>query len=240
MASRSAVELKLAYRDKLGDDPRARLIILTPDSGCPTPLVDVVADPESRVVWVNFVKLTEAFREVLDDEDEPASERERYLVRELIALFRLDGLLDDLDTVIVGAKRAYPAYLNYSSYICQPNRPIRNVARMGFYTGKEIKVHVPRILGRCQDVPLTYDTVEALRSSSDAVMQGIAEVIARNLDDEYAHTPGNHDVYWLSPPSDDNTLVLSAALPWRSSGAFTMNQSYVDSSKLRSVLTFPG
>jgi hypothetical protein len=120
LASESAAALKAAYVSKLGDDPSARLIILTPDGRVPKPL-EAVSD--ARVVWVSFVKLATALRDILDDQDESAGERERYLIRELMALFRVEGLIDALDTVVVAARRAYQLYLTYHAYACQPNLP---------------------------------------------------------------------------------------------------------------------
>jgi hypothetical protein len=234
LSSAAAVDLKVAYKEKLSGDDRTGLIILTPDSGCPPPLAAVINEPQGhRISWVNFVKLTEVLKEILDDDDEAAGERERYLIRELIALFRVEGLLDDLDTVVVAARRAYPTYLKYGAYICQANRAFRPVTRMGFYTGKEVKSHVPRVLGRCQNVTLDADTVEAFRQSDDAVERAVAEIIDRNLADGFPLSAGARDVYWLSAPEDPETINLPAPIPYLASGAFTMGQRYVDSSKLR-------
>lgn len=109
---------------------------------------------------MNFAKLASALREVIDDEDEPAGERERYLIRELLALFRIEGLLDELDTVVVAARKAYDLYLRYHAYICQPNRAIRPVPRMAFYTAREIKPEIPEILGVHQEVALSTQVVQ--------------------------------------------------------------------------------
>jgi len=232
LGSPKAAALKLAYAEKLSTDPGARLIILTPDARVPSPLQNL-EDP--RIVWTNFVKLAEVLRDLLNDEDEPAGERERYLVRELIALFQLEGLLDDLDTVVVAARNAYPAYLTYGSYICQPNRAIRPVSRMAFYTGKEVKQHVPLILARRQNVDLTVEQISELDASGDPKDHAVAEIIQRNLRDNYPHTPGKHDVYLLTPKDDPRTSTLATPLPFYGSGAFTMGQRYVAFAKLASA-----
>jgi hypothetical protein len=183
-------------------------------------------------VWVNFVKLADALREVLDDEDEAAGERERYLIRELLALFRVEGLLDELDTVVLAARRAYQLYLTYGAYICQPNRAIRAVDRMAFYTGREIKCEIPQILGVRHDVPLSAEEARSRGSSADPADRAVSAIIQRQLDDEVPHTPGRHDIYWLSSPDDPRSAHLDQPLPYLGAAAFTQGQRYVDLARL--------
>lgn len=229
LRSASSARLKVAYVEKLGDDPSARLIILTPDGRKPKPLHGIA---DSRVVWVNFAELASALREVVDDEDEPAGERERYLIRELLALFRIEGLLDELDTVVVAARKAYDLYLKYHAYICQPNRAIRPVQRMAFYTAREIKPEIPEILGVHQGTTLSTQVVQTLTGSTDPVDRRVAEIIRAQLDDTVPHTPGPHDIYVLSPPDDPRTTHLAQPLPYLGPGAFTQGQRYVELARL--------
>jgi hypothetical protein len=232
LASESAATLKAAYVTKLGDDPSARLIILTPDGRVPKPL-EAVSD--ARVVWVSFVKLATALREILDDQDEPAGERERYLIRELMALFRVEGLIDALDTVVVAARRAYQLYLTYDAYACQPNRAVRPVQRMAFYTAKEIKPEIPEILGFRRDISISAEQARSWSQSKDPVDRAVAEIIRRQLEDGVWHSAGRHDVYWLSPADDPRTAHLARPLPYLGAGAFTQGQRYVDLARLKSA-----
>jgi hypothetical protein len=195
----------------------------------PKPL-EAVSD--ARIVWVSFVKLATALREILDDQDEPAGERDRYLIGELLALFRVEGLIDELDTVVVAARRAYQLYLTYHAYTCQPNRAMRPVQRMAFYTGKEIK---PEILGIRRDISISAEQAHSWSQSEDPVDRAVAEIIGRQLGDKVWHSAGRHDVYWLSPAQDSRTARLARPLPYLGAGAFTQGQRYVDLARLKTA-----
>jgi hypothetical protein len=189
------------------------------------------------VVWVSFVDLAGVFREIVEDEDEPAGERARYLIRELLALFRVEGLLDDLDTVVVAARRAYPLYLKYGAYICQPYRAMRPVRWFAFYTAKEIKPEIPQILGSRQGVALSIDTVQARDGSTDPIDQAIVRIVKAQLEDDIPHTVGLHDVYWLTQPDDPRTVRLPQPLPYLGPGAFTQGHRYVELKRLQRAKT---
>ena len=225
----SAAALKLAYAGKLRSG--GRLLVLTPDQERPAALV--TDDP--RVAWTNFVNLAAAFTAVLEDEDEPASEHERYLIRELVALFRATGLLESLDTVVVAARSAYPLYLQYHAYVCQPDRAIKPVRYMAFYTGRQIKVEVPHIEHRRAHVEFSRPSAAGSPTSGSEVDKAIAQLIAQCLADG-THTEGAlHDVYLLSAPDDAATILLGEPIAHTGSFAFTMGQRYVDSAQLRSA-----
>ena len=232
--SAHAAALKIAYLDKLGGDPNGRLIVLTPDLACPGTLSDL---DDQRVVWVNFVALAETLGAVLSDDREPASEHERYLIRELLALFEADGLLDDRDTVVVAARTAYGFYLTYGAYVCQPDRPMRQVARMAFYTGRQIKPEVPTILGHRHSVVFDETAAATLAQSAHGIDQEIGRLIARCLTDG-THTPGDvHDVYLLTPADAAETLLLRQPVDHLGSFAFTMGERYVRSAQLATATT---
>lgn len=102
------------------------------------------------------------------------SEQGRFLLHELQALLREDGLLDSDDVVIVAARDAYP---EYAAYVCQPGRSFREgLSHMGFYAGGQIQREVPRILYREDNVSFTAAEI-ARRRQGSAQDQRIAEVI---------------------------------------------------------------
>jgi len=232
--SAQAAALKIAYTDKLGDDHDGRLIILTPDIACPKPLAGL---GDERVVWVNFVTLAEVLREVVADDRDPASEHEAYLIRELLALFDAEGLLDNRDTVVMAARTAYGFYLSHAAYVCQPNRAVRPVRRMGFCTSKQIKPEVPQILGSRKAVLFDATNAATLAQSNDEIDRSVGLIVANCLADGTRNAGDLHDVYVLSPAGDANTLHLPQPLAHTGSFAFTMGQRYVRSAQLVSAQT---
>ena len=115
------------------------------------------------MVWFHFAALHDAITAVLDDARLAPSERDRFLLRELQALFDNDGLLTTDEVVIAAAGLAYDEYLDTGAYICQPHCSFRGgLTHMGFYAQQAIQSEVARIEA-CEDrVPFTY--VEADRS----------------------------------------------------------------------------
>jgi hypothetical protein len=47
--------------------------------------------------------------------------------------------------VVVPARNAYPEYLEYGAYVCQPRRPFKPVERMAFYCRGQIEREIPLI-----------------------------------------------------------------------------------------------
>ena len=75
-----------------------RLFVLTPD------LVEPPATRrfrDERVTWFSFRDLADAIDDVLADRFVEVPELQRYLLRELLALFDRDGLLSSVDVVVV-------------------------------------------------------------------------------------------------------------------------------------------
>ncbi|WP_306366446.1 hypothetical protein [Nocardiopsis sp. CC223A] len=220
----------------LGEGPGRYLFVLTPDPVRPA-AVDVVDD--RRVVWFNFAALHDAITAVVDDAYLAPSERDRFLLRELQALFDNDGLLTFDDVVVVAASHAYPVYLEASAYICQAGRAFREgLTHMGFYAGQAIQPHLAHIL-TCEDhVPFTYE--EALWREADGGRGArIGELIRASLDAGVQEEGKEYMVFLLSGPRDPDTVVLEAPVvndtvaasgrPW----AWTMGQRYVSLAALR-------
>ena len=98
------VQLERHLNQLSGDAHLTQLVIaLTPDGGPPR-LISDIDDP--RLVWTSFEAVAQAIADLLADPDEPASEQQRLLLRELIALFTLDGLLATADVAVVAARAA--------------------------------------------------------------------------------------------------------------------------------------
>lgn len=68
-----------------------RVIAITPDADQPS-AIDALG--HDRLSWISFRSLSEAIDQYLEDEGEIVGDRERYLLRELQASFKHDGLLD--------------------------------------------------------------------------------------------------------------------------------------------------
>jgi hypothetical protein len=131
------------------------------------------------------------------------------LLRELQALFEVEGLLSTDDVVVVAARHAYPEYLATSVYICQHDRTFRpDVERMGFYTKGAIQREVPRIRGWLLDVEFSPQRLAELWDSESEVDRETAEVAERSLRDG-TRAPGvRYAIYVLSPSDDPETLKL--------------------------------
>jgi hypothetical protein len=212
-----------------------RLFVLTPDGHEPE-LLKALSD--RRVRWLSFHELAQAIEEVLDDPAEPADERDRYLLRELLALFYNDVLLATDDTVIVAAREAYGYYLRHGAYICQANRSFKpDLARLGFYLGKEIRPELPSILARRKQVLFSPDEAERLEVDGGAEDAGLAAVIREALLEGDREEDTSHDVFLLSPPDDPRTLLLAQAVAHVDRGAWTQQQRYTSVERLRSART---
>ncbi len=112
------------------------------------------------------------------------------------------------DVVVVAARVAYPEYLRYAAYVCQPNRTFQAVERMAFYTGNAIQREVPRILAHHSALHFTDATAASLRNSDDHLTARIGEIVDLFLQNRDRDVGSILDVYLLSPPSDPQTLVL--------------------------------
>jgi hypothetical protein len=220
----------------LAAGPGRYLFVLTPDPERPA-AVDAVRD--RRVVWFNFAALDDAITVVLDDAFLAPSERDRFLLRELRALFDNDGLLTSDEVVVVAASHAYPEYLESAAYICQPGRAFREgLTHMGFYAQQAIQPLLARILTRQDHVPFTRE--EALRWEVNGGRDSRIADLIRSLLETGAREEGQeYMVFLLSGPQDPETVVLEAPLvndtvaasgrPW----AWTTGQRYVPLAALR-------
>lgn len=211
-----------------------RILLITPDGGPPRAVSQVTG---VSAVWVSFAALDQALHTVLGDGDEPVSTESAFLLRELRRLFSAEGLLDVRDTVIVAARKAYPAYGRADAYVCQTGRSFRQgLTHLGFYAEGEIKPDIARILATEDGVLFTAERARELRAEGK---DRLAEVVERYLEIEPDRNGERWLVFVLSGARDERTVSLPAPIknttrtsegrPW----AWTLGQRYTRLELLR-------
>ena len=185
--------------------PSENLLLLTPDDEAPAGLDD-------RVAWSNFRTLAGAVEDILGDESEPPSEKEAFLLRELILMLRQDGLLDSAEprVMVIGARFAWPMYERLSVYRCSTNKPmqsLRDSDHMAFYVDGKIQPLAPRIKSVLESIDMTQP--EQLESLEDS-QKRLAKKLRERID---CHKQGHEfgqafKVMFLSGPTDDETVKL--------------------------------
>lgn len=201
-----------------------RLIVLTPDAETPTQVTDL---GDERVIWLSFEALSQAIESLLADPAELISEQTRFLLGELQSLFYEDGLIGQNDVVVVAARKAWPEYLKYSAYICQPGRSFRQgIERFGFYTEKAIQPLIPVILARFDNLEFAERSIAQLRSAGTATDAKVADLIQKKLGPEPAARGLTLQVFLLSGPDQDVTLRLAQPILHNRPTAWTQNQRY--------------
>jgi hypothetical protein len=217
-----------------------RLFVVTPDSSEPPVIGEI---PDGRILWASFLSLAQAIDEIIGDPSQLVSDQERFLLRELQALFDVDGLLSTDDVVVVAARDGYAEYLATSAYICQPERTFRNgVERMGFYADGAIQREVPRILGHVLDVEFSPERIAELRKSDIEDERKAGDLAERCLL-EGIRPPGiRNAIYLLSAHDDEETLHLQQVVEntSRKNGrgvAWTQYQRYTRSDALQCAKT---
>ena len=193
-----------------------KLLVLTPDNDRPT-VLDQLKHRQDRVVWSNFDTLAEAIKEILGDVDEPPTEREGFLLRELIWMLQGDGLLSAGPMVaIVAASSGWPMYEKVHAYRCALTLPLRGAGQidyMGFYAQGEIKPVIPKVLGMIDQINLTDG---AQVSSLDGPEKNLARDLLQRIGDKpktMALFEGDFKVVFLSASDDCQTVKLEAAIP---------------------------
>ena len=218
-----------------------RLFVLTPDRTEPA-LVRHLADP--RVTWFSFRDLADTIDDALADRYLELPELQRYLLRELLALFDRDGLLSAVDTVVVPVNAAsIDLYLRQSVYLCQPGRSIsEQVQYVGFYGDGEIKPFVARILRRQDEVVFESEiaahvTSGSCFSQSDVVYEKVLELIEAGDVEEDSVL----QMFVLSGHDDQETIRLPHPIrgdttsPTGRHVAWNRNQRYVYSDDLKTA-----
>ena len=194
-----------------------KLLVLTPDNDR-LAVLDQLECRQDRVVWSNFDTLAEAVEAILGDADEPPTEREGFLLRELIAMLQADGLLSAGPMVaIVAASSGWPMYQAVPAYRCALTLPLRGAGQidyMGFYAQGEIKRIVPKVLGMIDQINLTD---EAQVSSLEGPEKDLARELRKRIGDKpetMALFEGDFKVVFLSRCDDNSqTVKLEASIP---------------------------
>jgi len=142
------------------------------------------------------------------------------------------------DRVVVAAARfALNEYLEYSTYICQPNRTFRPSARMAFYTKNKIDRRIPKVLGQIEAI--SRDEIETRTDLSDtdkARLKTLLNKMKPSRSEEWSKR--QFKIVFLSPPDSSDTLVLpddidnNLTSASRKGTAFTQGQRYVSLSRL--------
>lgn len=213
----------------VSQEANRKLLVLTPDDRQPT-AIDGIGDP--RLAWASFSYLDQAIEELLSDPHEVVSEREAFLLRELQAMLLREQLIGATnDVVVVAAREAWPEYLKYHAYICQPERSFQKSQWIAFYADSEIKPVVARILDVHEDIEFSPDQL-----SGD--LQALAAVLLQ----ETTRKLGMHyKIMFLSAPDASETIKLAGPIPndvRAASGrpwAFVLGQRYVDLNALKNA-----
>ncbi|MFV2197093.1 hypothetical protein [Nocardiopsis sp. LOL_012] len=146
--------------------------------------------------------------------------------------------VDIEDTVVVAARNAWPLYEYCRAYVCQAGRTFRQVERVAFYTDREIKPDVPKVVHRRDHVEWTPENAAHLRASPDRNDRKIAEVIEKSRAEGW--TEGRYQVFLLSHGRDPDHRRLAACLPHDGAGrgaGYTQRQRYTSLHSLETATT---
>jgi hypothetical protein len=235
----------LSHLKLLNGGPDRRLLVLTPDSIVPSTVAKLQED-EPRLFWANFASLVETVASELQDTTSLPTDREVFLLHELVSFLETEGLVraDDDEVLLVPASRyARDEYDRYSAYICQPNRSFRQVGRMAFYHAGRILRHIPAVKGMVESVSLSEAGLGELRAESlpPDVIQPASDLLSALLRDNNFRV-GTEDrvkLVLLSEHDDPETFVLPHEIENDKRGAggqlvaFTQGQRYVSFAKLQ-------
>ncbi len=208
-----------------------RLLLLTPDDDQPK-------DIENGVIWSNFRTLITAIEEILEDESEPPSEKEAFLLREFILMIQEDGLTGSNESrvLVVAAREAWPVYKKLNAYICQSNRGFQPSGHLAFYAEGAVQPLVPKIKAVVESVNLTREGIESLEGDQ----KDLAEELLTQIE-KLHYSWQTQKVMFLSEPDDDETVKLKQKIindQKDKSGknvAFVMGQRYVTLESLKTA-----
>jgi superfamily II DNA or RNA helicase len=150
-----------------------------------------------------------------------------------------DYLIRTNDAVIVAAKFALDEYFKHSVYMCQPNRAFRPVDYLGFYSHGKIDKHIPRILGKVEKVLLSkrgINNVEVDEKTRNELLNLLKSLEVKGSKNRIGYY---HKVFFLSAPNSEQTITLENDIindnktKTGKTAAFTQNQRYVSSVKLK-------
>ena len=238
--------------EAIPDATQKKLIVLTPDYEKPSVIEQLNSD---LVVWTNFNTLHNAIADILTMDEawltssfSLVSEQDRFLLKELVQMFLAEGLLNNgpSDSVlIIPARAAIHDYLNYSVYLCQPNRSFQRVEYLGFYHEGSIDRRIAKILfPPINEIELTEEGIEVAKSKEniDQVVVDLLQDLVRRLEqDQSQRYRDTMKVFFLSSHTleDKETIHLNQDIKndLRNSNnrpyAFTQGQRYVSLAALQ-------
>ena len=99
-----------------------RLLVLSPDESKPSLFSEMPFVNDKRLVWSNFTTLAGVIEDILSDEGEPPTEREAFLLREILRMLQQDGLLfsSENQCLVIAAGHAWQYYEDLSAYLTHP------------------------------------------------------------------------------------------------------------------------
>ena len=192
-----------------------KLLVLTPDDDRPS-VLDDIQDPLNKLAWSNFSTLHEVIREILADDEEPPSEREAFLLNELVLMLRHDGVLGrPTNVAVVAASSGWGMYEDLPVYRCALTLPLRSgIDYMAFYSGGEIKAIVPRV--RAIVDPLNLTDEESIDSIESPDTKSLARDLLKKIKDEgrgeLGWFDGEFKVVFLSEQDDGETIKLDSPI----------------------------
>lgn len=148
----------------------------------------------------------------------------------------------EIDTVVVAAKEAWPLYQEASIYVCQPGRSFRDTKYIAFYHDRKIEPEFARIKAKFDDVIWTEENAEKLSKSSDRIEKKIGHAIRESR--LRGWTGGRYQIFILSSPGEKYPhgahRSRETPIPHQHNGrgsAFTMGQMYTSIHKLETADT---
>ncbi len=205
----------------INDAEGGYLLVLTPDDAKPEVLDQVnsslLNNGRVQLVWSNFTVLHEVANDIIHDEDDPPTEREAFLLRELALMLRNEGLVSDAKTmvVVVAASHGWPMYQAIPVYRCALSLSVRSPDQfdyIGFYAGGEIKRIVPKVEKVVESINLTR---QEERDALDADTKQLAEDLWQRIRDNTEQRnwfDGSFKVMFLSEPDDPGTINLGKSI----------------------------
>lgn len=184
--------LETVERNRHADD--SRLLVLTPDPDNP-PVINELQKSHPSLYWSSFANLVTTISNVLDDPPTLPTDREVFLLKELVTFLEREGLTgaNEDDVLLVAANRfALDDYHKYSAYICPSQRTFRQVKRMAFYCKGVIDRHIPEVKETIESITLSEAGLRAARASLRPGAVALAtELISIS-------PPGKQRARWLS------------------------------------------
>ena len=216
-----------------------KLIYLTPHHTQPSSLKN------KKIYWLNFQHLKEYIESTIQEEEKIITEREKYLLYELLDFFNAENLLTEgaeKRVLIIPASNAIKEYDKKEVYICQKNRTFQPSHNIAFYYKNQIEKIIPKVYAYIDEVNLAYEKYENYQkdifyfdeTKKNYVKQKLAE-LSKTWNKEHVRK-----ILILSKKDSEDTIKLSEPIVNDSKNvdgtrtvAFTQNQRYSTIDKIK-------